>query len=827
MPSDDAKSQESRLITEYVVKNIDAAIENGWVKVYYQPVIRALTGQLCGAESLARWIDPEVGFLTPDKFIGALESCRQIHKLDCFIIQQVCSNISDRIHNGLDAVPVSVNLSRLDLEATDMLKVIEDAVDKYDIPRDYIHIEITESMIVSDAALMSRTIDSFRASGYEVWMDDFGSGYSSLTLLKDYQFDTLKLDMGFLSSFNDRSKAIMTSTITMAKDIDIKTLAEGVETPEQIEFLKSIGCGRLQGYFYGKPMPIDDFFSHIEEFGIAIEPRQLRHLYDVASFNARYTDEPLEILEDDGKTFKTLFMNEPYRRQILSQETDLAKLDSLIYHTNSPLLKKYREFANTIEASKNNETFYYTHNGYILCFQAKELVESCGKHIIRGSIRNISNDAAMKKRNSLDHRLKELNHLFDTVMLMNPEKNTVSPLVGKFRYSDDDNADNTNLSERLSRFTNYYIAAADRNRFIEFADFDTIRERIQTTDSGFTANLFRIKQPDGNYEWKEISIMLVPGTSEKEFLFCTKSTAEEASILHAAETNIFNPKDYGLTDSNIDRYSRMWENTVNNSSIKFFWKDNDRRFLGASRAFLDFYGFKIEDILGKTDEDMGWHVDGKAYKSDEIDVLTKGAIIANVPGQCIVKGVVHNIMCYKSPIYENGKIIGLMGYFNDVDEEMAKIDKLYTAKKTDPVTGLMNDKAFMETMIDYAHEYNEAGKNYGLIILKNDKHKRIVEDYGEEFGNKLLKRIGEEILDVTNGSCAVARTVRAYFGLLTYVNEQSELDIIVNELRSRIEAIRTLDGNSITLKIKIGSRLRTDEATTDENMYQFVLQNLV
>ena len=271
----------------------------------------------------------------------------------------------------------------------------------------------------------------------------------------------------------------------------------------------------------------------------------------------------------------------------------------------------------------------------------------------------------------------------------------------------------------------------------------------------------------------------------------------------------------------------MWENTVNNSSIKFFWKDNDRRFLGASRAFLDFYGFKIEDILGKTDEDMGWHVDGKAYKSDEIDVLTKGAIIANVPGHCIVKGVVHNIMCYKSPVYENGKIIGLMGYFNDVDEEMAKIDKLYTAKKTDPVTGLMNDKAFMETMIDYAHEYNEAGKNYGLIILKNDKHKRIVEDYGEEFGNKLLKRIGEEILDVTNGSCAVARTVRAYFGLLTYVNEQSELDIIVNELRSRIEAIRTLDGNSITLKIKIGSRLRTDEATTDENMYQFVLQNLV
>ncbi len=140
MPPGKDNSQESRRIADYVIQNIDKAIENGWVRVYYQPVIRALTGQLCGAESLARWIDPELGFLSPDKFIGALESSRQIHKLDCWIVRKVCSDISERIHNGLDAVPISVNFSRLDLEATDMLKVLEDAVAEFDIPRDYIHV---------------------------------------------------------------------------------------------------------------------------------------------------------------------------------------------------------------------------------------------------------------------------------------------------------------------------------------------------------------------------------------------------------------------------------------------------------------------------------------------------------------------------------------------------------------------------------------------------------------------------------------------------------------------------------------------------------------
>ena len=143
MPSVDKTVTDPKSIAKYVIQNIDKAIDSGWVKVYYQPVIRTLTGQLCGAESLSRWIDPEHGFLSPDLFIGALEATRQIHKLDCFVVEQVCSDISDRLKQGLDTVPVSVNFSRIDFELLDMLNFLEDTVSKYDIPKDYIHVEIT------------------------------------------------------------------------------------------------------------------------------------------------------------------------------------------------------------------------------------------------------------------------------------------------------------------------------------------------------------------------------------------------------------------------------------------------------------------------------------------------------------------------------------------------------------------------------------------------------------------------------------------------------------------------------------------------------------
>lgn len=807
-------------IPDHVSGNIDNAIKNGWIKVYYQPVVRSLTGQLCGAESLARWIDPQLGFLAPDKFIGALEESRQIHKLVLFMLEQVCSDISDRLSKHLPTVPVSVNFSRLDFETVDMLKAVEDFVKKYDIPRDYLHIEVTESMIVSDSELMTRVIEDFRKSGYEVWMDDFGSGYSSLNLLKDYTFDTLKLDMAFLSNINDKSKAIMTSTITMAKDINMLTLAEGVETAEQVEFLKSIGCDKLQGYYYGKPMPIQDFFEHILGKDILIEERKWRRFYDVASRSARATDQPLEVIEDDGKNFKTLFMNESYKNQIFSREYSHDEVDKLIYNTPSPLLKKYREFADIMERSRNVETFYYTYAGNILRFVAQAVAECEGHFIISGSIYNISMDQALNKRHSVDSRLKELNHLFEQVIQINPSQNTVVPLLGRLQFGVEWEPGKTSLKELFELIGREVISSADRQRYREMGDFATLAEKIEATGVGYIENILRMKQANGSFRWKVVYVMMIPGTLGKEFLVCIKNVPEYAMEILSDNRELFKLEDFGLESSELERYAKLFKNFVANSTIKFFWKDKERKYIGASKTFLEFFGLdSIGSLKGKTIEELSWAVDPKRCIDEENEILERGVSIKNVSAQYIINGIMHDTIYNKAPIYENGDIVGIMGYFIDIADELERMDLMYNIDKVDKVSGLMTVRDFINTMINYAKEREKTGQDYGLILLKHVNYERIISTYGTMFSDKVIKEISGRILSLSGATSVVGRIKEDCFALITHVGEQGKLDHLASQLKDKIEDIKNVDGNSVTLNILSSAVIRSREGVSDENLY--------
>lgn len=234
------------LIEKYIVDHIDEAIEKHYIKVFYQPVIRTITGYLCGLEGLSRWEDPVNGFLTSMDFVPVLEKYDLISKLDIFVINEICKTIYERVTNNEPIVPVSFNLSRLDFLECDIFNEVEKSLRKYDVPRDMICVEITESVFVQNKEIITSAIDKFHNAGYKVWMDDFGSGYSSLNVLKDYSFDELKIDMAFLTNFNLKSKKIITSTIQMAKNIGVQTLAEGVENIDQYNFLRDIGCEKVQ-----------------------------------------------------------------------------------------------------------------------------------------------------------------------------------------------------------------------------------------------------------------------------------------------------------------------------------------------------------------------------------------------------------------------------------------------------------------------------------------------------------------------------------------------------------------------------------------------------
>ncbi|MBQ8928674.1 MAG: EAL domain-containing protein [Oscillospiraceae bacterium] len=250
---------------QYIVNNIDNAIENGYIKVFYQPVVSTQDGCICGLEALARWLDPAYGLLPPGAFIGILEEYRQIHKLDQCIIRQVCRDYRRAADQGLPFAPVSLNFSRLDFELCDIVDYVQTQAQAYGVPRDFLDIEITESALTEQHDYLQNAVRKLRDSGYRVWLDDFGSGYSSLNVLKDYQFDVLKIDMKFLSDFgsNEKAQPILENIVSLTRQLNMVSLTEGVETQEQFAFLRDIGCERAQGYLFSKPVPIEQLRERI------------------------------------------------------------------------------------------------------------------------------------------------------------------------------------------------------------------------------------------------------------------------------------------------------------------------------------------------------------------------------------------------------------------------------------------------------------------------------------------------------------------------------------------------------------------------------------
>ena len=245
---------------QYVVDHMDEAIENEYIKVYYQPIIRIKSGEICGYEALVRWVDPQIGILSPADFIETLEQYHLIHKIDAYVVERVCKDYNRLIESGDVLVPASINFSRMDFELCDIFGIVEEVRRKYNVPRNMLDLEITESVLNENFGHIKKECQKMADMGYQIWLDDFGSGYSSLNTLTEYSFNVLKLDMVFLRSYdrNPKTAKLMSYIIEGAKGMGLVALCEGVETKEHYNFLKHIGCDKAQGFYFGKPKPMEE-----------------------------------------------------------------------------------------------------------------------------------------------------------------------------------------------------------------------------------------------------------------------------------------------------------------------------------------------------------------------------------------------------------------------------------------------------------------------------------------------------------------------------------------------------------------------------------------
>lgn len=250
-----------------IINEMSDALENHEFVPYYQPKYDVKTNKPVGAEALTRWIHPTKGFISPGVFIPIFEKNGFISKLDFYIWECVCKQLKEWKDKGVPLFPVSVNVSRVNLYNPNLSKIIIELTKKYDVDPKYFNIEITESVYTDDNVMIDDITSQLRNNGFTILMDDFGSGYSSLNVLKDVQVDMLKMDMMFMfkAKYDGRAETIISSVIRMAKWLNIPVIAEGVDRAEQVEFLKSVGCDYIQGFYYSKPLPAADYEKLISD----------------------------------------------------------------------------------------------------------------------------------------------------------------------------------------------------------------------------------------------------------------------------------------------------------------------------------------------------------------------------------------------------------------------------------------------------------------------------------------------------------------------------------------------------------------------------------
>lgn len=352
-----------RLVAEQeIVSDMATALEEGQFEVYFQPQYSYITNELVGAEALVRWNHPEKGMISPGLFIPIFERNGFVMLLDQYIWEKVCQYLQKwQQDEEYPPISISVNISRHDIYNCDLVGVLSGLIEKYNLPPECLKLEITESAYVENPEQLIGIVDMLQQYGFTLEMDDFGSGYSSLNTLKDVPVDVLKLDMRFLNSSNAaRGGNILSSVMRMAKWLDLVVIAEGVETKENADFLSSIGCNYMQGYYFARPMKATDFEKLLKE-SITNDMKRKPTMHNIVPleevwqpdsqlsmlFNTfvggaaliEYSKDSVEIIRYNEKFLKTMHVNtmnyEQYRRNMLDRmsEEDKQKFVALLTKT--------------------------------------------------------------------------------------------------------------------------------------------------------------------------------------------------------------------------------------------------------------------------------------------------------------------------------------------------------------------------------------------------------------------------------------------------------------------------------------------------------------
>ena len=804
--------------TAFVLRNFENAMEKGHIHVYYQPITRALTGKVCGLEALARWEDPEKGMILPGLFVPVLEKMKLIHLLDRYVIESTARLYQRLKAAGHPILPVSVNLSRVDFDIMKPFDFMEEIIFRYQVPRQFFHIEVTESALTRDRGVLKQELLRFKKAGYRLWLDDFGSGYSSLNVLQEFPFDLLKIDMAFLRNFNEESRKIIRSIILMAKNLSVHTLAEGAETKEQVDFLRESGCEEIQGYFYGKPMTSEDFEKKLMEGTYVPEgPLESVVMNRVGLVNV-LTDKPVGLFLNRKDRFVLLLKNEA-----LKQVADAVYGGGNIYFEGNevphghPIYPWLRALIEGSRASGQEQSVVAMRNGFMLKNTMHTLAGNeslCGGTV---SIINMSVKDEHGPVQTLDMLYRNMMRVFDALYFYQGDKKTVDVILSSIPGMKPGSV----LTPAQWRHLADYVHPDDRKKFLQFIQPENVQKIAAGSIHRLSASHFRIKDSHGRYRWKEVIAMVMGKEEENHIFLGAKDTAltplpeaERAEFLRLYAASLPG----GCKKETKEERDRNFARALRRKSdFKFFWKDKNRRFLGASDAFLRYYGFASEgDILGKTDEDMGWHLGDSTYKEEEEKVLQKGQVSYNAQGKCIARGKLHAIRATKVPVYEGNEIIGLLGWFVDLNDETAMKEKDSLRSFTNEESGVLSYRGIVIEAEHYADAFQSTGMKYEGILLDIPAIEDFGKAYGKDSRRELARRIVKEIRASFGGRAVIGRMSVNRFLILQNMEEEGITEKELGILSRKIHEIRCIGGYPCTLFLRSARVDCTETEDIDE-----------
>jgi len=524
------------------------AIRNGQIRAYFQPIIRSLTQQMMGAEALARWFYPDGSMLSPADFIPELEQNGLIFELDLEIVRQACVLYNELKTRGTPLTCVSVNLSRLDFAREDLFEQVCAVLDEHAVPHEAINLEITESVMLEDTDAFEKTFNRFSDAGFFIWLDDFGSGYSSLNVLQNYSFDVIKFDILFLRKLSAKGKNMLASLISMAKTLGIHTLAEGVETNEQREFLLDVGCGMQQGFYYARPLSKEALIEQIDQKPGILEKKEDEQYWDEigmlnfvnpnplkeyaerrksgANDHVSSYDGSIALIECGRDQFSYIYATEGYKERL--RELGFSSVDSLenaLSNQQSHYFMAIQKLVMDALQQGTIQTIEYAYKDVYYRLSALFVARRKGRAMILMRLNTFDAEREVKTAREMLDNGSALFSTYEIVVMIYPESNKAKRIYAASNLPSYDREESTGKSVR--KFCENHVDPLDQERFLQFASMETMTERIRNSSKKFIQAVFRMKLGNDKNGWYSVRFTELPASSETVYLLTMQSVQQE------------------------------------------------------------------------------------------------------------------------------------------------------------------------------------------------------------------------------------------------------------------------------------------------------------